>query len=373
MSAQTSPLKTRLIARIAAEGPMNIAGFMGAALFDPVDGFYPTRDPLGADGDFITAPEISQMFGEMLGLWCVQSWRDMGRPERVQLIELGPGRGIMMSDILRAAKIDAGFLRAANVTLVEASPALEAVQGRTLANAPCPVSWAGSLADAPAGPSLIIGNEFLDCLPIRQFMKKDGAFYERVVAIDPDDETGLIFGLSPTPDKYEDFDDFDTAKKGDLVEICPGLAQFTDDLTERFTGYAGRALMIDYGPALSAVGDSLQALKAHTKVDPLAEPGEADLTARVDFGALSREGSHAGLAVYGPVKQSNFLTGLGIETRLSALIDSAPDQADVLSRQADRLLGASQMGKLFKAICLQSPALTPPPGFPALTARHDAV
>ena len=368
-----SALKTRLIARISAEGPMNIAAFMGAALFDPVDGFYPTRDPLGADGDFITAPEISQMFGEMLGLWCVQCWRDMGRPERVQLIELGPGRGIMMSDILRAAKIDSGFMRAVNVTLVEASPALESVQGRTLSNAPCPVSWAGSLADAPAGPSLIIGNEFLDCLPIRQFVKKDGAFYERVVAIDPNDEGELIFALCPAPEKYEDFDDFDTAKKGDLVEICPGLAQFTDDLTERFTGYAGRALMIDYGPALSAVGDSLQAIKAHNKVDPLAEPGDADLTARVDFGALSREGLHAGLAVYGPVTQRDFLTGLGIETRLSVLTESAPEQADILSRQADRLMGVNQMGTLFKAICLQSPALAPPPGFPVIKGPDDAV
>ena len=358
-----SPLKTRLLKRIAAEGPMNIAAYMGAALFDPTDGFYPTRDPLGADGDFITAPEISQMFGEMIGLWCVQSWRDMGRPDRIQLIELGPGRGIMMSDILRAAKVDRAFLKAVNVTLVEASPALEAVQGKTLAGAPCPVTWAGSLAEAPRGPSLVIGNEFLDCLPIRQFVKKDGAFFERVVAIAPDVDTGLIFALSSGEDKIEDFSAFEGAEDGDLVEICPGVPQFIDDLTERFTGYAGRALMIDYGPEFSEAGDSLQALKAHTKVDPLAEPGEADLTARVDFEVLAREGNYGGLAVFGPVAQAEFLRALGIEARAALLARSVPAQADVLARQMKRLTDGDQMGQLFKAICLQSPGLLTPPGF----------
>ncbi len=358
-----SPLKARLIARIIAEGPMNVAAFMGAALFDPVDGFYPTRDPLGADGDFITAPEISQMFGEMIGLWCVQSWRDMGRPARIQLIELGPGRGIMMSDILRAAKVDRAFRAAVNVTLVEASPALEAVQGRTLSDAPCPVSWAGSLSDAPAGPSLVIGNEFLDCLPIRQFVKKDGEFYERVVAIDPDNKDALMFALSPAPDTLEDFSSFDAAVDGDLIEICPGVPQFIDDLTERFTGYAGRALMIDYGPAQSEVGDSLQALKAHTKVGVLDEPGEADLTARLDFEVLSREGRYGGLAVYGPAAQSAFLKALGLEARAALLGKSAPDQAEILSRQLARLTDTDQMGDLFKAICLQSPGLPAPAGF----------
>jgi len=360
-----SPLKTRLLKRIAAEGPMNIASFMGAALFDPTDGFYPTRDPLGADGDFITAPEISQMFGEMIGLWCVQSWRDMGRPDRIQLIELGPGRGIMMSDILRAAKVDKAFLRAVNVTLIEASPALEMVQGQTLTGAPCPVSWAGSIADAPLGPSLIIGNEFLDCLPIRQFVKKDGAFFERVVAIDPNDKDALIFALSPAPDKYEDFNAYEDAEDGALVEICPGIPQFIDDLTERFTGYAGRALMIDYGPARSETGDSLQALKKHTKADPLAEPGDADLTARVDFEVLAREGNYGGLAVFGPLPQAEFLRALGLEARAALLTRSAPGRADVLARQTARLTADDQMGQLFKAICLQSNGLPDPPGFEA--------
>lgn len=358
-----SPLKTRLITRITAEGPMNIAAFMGACLFDPTHGFYPTRDPLGADGDFITAPEISQMFGEILGLWCVQSWRDMGRPERLQLIELGPGRGIMMSDILRAAKVDRAFLKAINVTLVEASPALEMIQGKTLANAPCPVSWAGSLAEAPGGPSLVIGNEFLDCLPIRQFVKKEGGFYERVVAINPDDKTGLIFALSPTADKIEDFTAFDDTNDGDLIEICPGVPQFIDDLTERFTGYPGRALMIDYGPAQSEPGDTLQALQKHTKVDPLDQPGEADLTARVDFAVLAREGRYGGLDVHGPNTQVKFLRTLGIEARAALLTQSAPAQADAIARQLVRLTGKDQMGELFKAICLQSPGPPVPAGF----------
>lgn len=359
-----SPLKTRLITRIKAEGPMSVASFMAASLFDATHGFYPTRDPLGADGDFITAPEISQMFGEMIGLWCVQSWRDMGRPSPFHLIELGPGRGIMMLDMLRAANVDPAFIRAARVTLIEASPALEAVQGQTLAASPCPISWAGSLAQAPEGPCLIIGNEFLDCLPIRQFIRKREEWHERVVAIDPEDETALIFAVSPTPETLEDFTIFSDASEGDLVEICPGLAQITDTLAERFTEHAGRALFIDYGPADSEVGDTLQALKAHTKVDPLDEPGEADLTARVDFSALIASAYSNGVLPFGTQTQGTFLTSLGIEARAARLASGVSEDAKAkLARQLHRLTHAEQMGELFKAVCLQSQGLALPAGF----------
>jgi len=198
----TTSLEDKLKHRIREAGPMSVAEYMTICLLDPVQGYYPTRDPLGADGDFITAPEISQMFGEVLGLWCVQSWIDLGRPETLHLIEYGPGRGIMMSDMLRSASLDPEFKAAVHVWLIEASAALEAVQGRTLGTAGVSVQWASRLEDVPAGPSLIIGNEFLDCLPIQQlicddpFAGKDG-WVERRVGLDEEDR--LCFVKSDVP------------------------------------------------------------------------------------------------------------------------------------------------------------------------------
>jgi len=222
----TSPLKDRLIAKIKAEGPLSVAEYMTICLLDPVQGYYPTRDPLGSEGDFITAPEISQMFGEVIGLWCIQSWQDMGRPETVQLIELGPGRGIMMSDILRATQLDKGFLAAVNVTLIEASPALEAVQGKTLGTAPCPISWAPSLEKAPTGPSIII---------TLQFGVSPAVISESLQATLPEEQ--------------------EEAKNDELLELCPASAQIIDLLKQRFETDKGRALFIDYGPAETEFGD----------------------------------------------------------------------------------------------------------------------
>jgi len=365
----TSPLKDRLIAKIKAEGPLSVAEYMTICLLDPVQGYYPTRDPLGSEGDFITAPEISQMFGEVIGLWCIQSWQDMGRPETVQLIELGPGRGIMMSDVLRAAQLDKGFLAAVNVTLIEASPALEAVQGKTLGTAPCPISWAPSLEKAPTGPSIIIGNEFLDCLPIRQFIQKDrfagrAGWQERMVALDG--ET-LQFGVSPAviseslqatlPEEQEE------AKNDELLELCPASAQIIDLLKQRFETDKGRALFIDYGPAETEFGDTLQALKRHEKVGVFSDPGDTDLTARVDFGALIELAKAAELPAAAPVPQREFLSKLGLEMRAVALSRAKPDSKDKIARQLHRLTANDEMGELFKAICFQSEGLDLPLGF----------
>ena len=292
-----SRLKTRLIELIRSSGPISVAEYMTLCLLDPVDGYYPTRDPLGVEGDFITAPEISQMFGEVLGLWCVQSWIDLGCPSQLHLIELGPGRGIMMSDMLRAAKLDAGFAKAVQVTLIEASAALEAVQGRNLTACGVPVNWAASLADVPEGPSIIIGNEFLDCLPIRQlictdrFASAEGlaeGWSERMVDVDTDGNLRFMRGAQPIsktlasalPSGAKD------AKTDDLLEINPASAQLIDQLKPRFDAHPGRALFIDYGPEVTEFGDSLQALKRHEKVGVFSDPGQTDLTARVDFQAL---------------------------------------------------------------------------------------
>ena len=365
----TSPLKDRLVAKIKAEGPLTVAEYMTICLLDPVHGYYPTRDPLGSDGDFITAPEISQMFGEVIGLWCIQTWQDMGRPETVQLIELGPGRGIMMSDILRAARLDKDFLAAIQVTLIEASPALEAVQGKTLGDVPCPISWASSLERAQTGPSIIVGNEFLDCLPIRQFIQKDrfagrGGWQERMVALVGEE---LHFGVSPAPiseslqaslpEAQEE------AKNDDLLEICPANAQIIDQLKQRFETHPGRALFIDYGPETTEFGDTLQALKRHEKVGVVSDPGNTDLTARVDFGALIDIAKSVALSSTQAVTQREFLSKLGLEMRAVALSRSKPESKDKIARQLHRLTAADEMGELFKAVCLQSDGLEVPLGF----------
>ena len=351
---------------------MSIASYMAWCLLDPTQGYYPTRDPLGIDGDFITAPEISQMFGEVLGLWLLHAWRGMGSPKTVQLVEFGPGRGVMMSDILRAARLDKDFLASLNVSLIETSAALEAKQGETLAACGVPVNWVSKLTDVPAGPALVIGNEYLDCLPVRQFIMKDrfksaGGLHERFVDIDPDKPDDLIFCTHSTGISEIDQTalpaDFPDMKDGDLLEVNMGLAQIVDELEARFAAHAGAALFIDYGPAETEIGDTFQALQKHQKAYPLDEPGAADLTARVDFAHLKQLGEAANLSVYGPTAQGTFLSRLGVEVRAVALSKSVPGQKAKIARQLRRLTDDAEMGTLFKAISLQSEGLAPPLGF----------
>ncbi len=379
-----SELGERIKARITEQGPINVAEYMAQCLLDPILGYYPTRDPLGSDGDFITAPEISQMFGEVIGLWCIQSWHDMGRPQRLNLVELGPGRGVMMSDILRTASLDKGFRAALSVTLIEASAALEAVQaqtlGKTLASAGVPVNWAKDLSEVSPEPTLIIGNEFLDCLPIRQFIQKDtfagrAGWHERLVALDDDDS--LSFGFDPIaisatvqaqlPNEITD------ARLDDLLEISPSARQVIDQIASRFADIPGRALFIDYGPETTEFGDSLQALKRHKKVGVFSDPGNTDLTARVDFAALQEMAIAVSLPVTDAVPQAKFLSKLGIEMRAVALSKSSqnPDAHSgaraKIARQLHRLMDSEEMGNLFKAICFQSDGLPLPIGFGKLS------
>lgn len=365
----TTSLEDKLKHRIREAGPISVAEYMTVCLLDPVQGYYPTRDPLGADGDFITAPEISQMFGEVLGLWCVQSWIDLGRPDTLHLIEYGPGRGIMMSDMLRSAALDPGFKAAVQVWLIEASAALEAVQGKTLGKSNIPVQWAARLEDVPHGPSLIIGNEFLDCLPIQQlicddpFAGKDG-WVERRVGLD--DEDRLCFVKSGVPAAAILTDCLPkgaaNARKDHLLEICPSVAQIVDSLRARFEVHPGRALFIDYGPEFTEFGDTLQALKRHQKVGVFSDPGNTDLTARVDFSALAETAAAAGLDATQAVQQREFLSKLGIEMRAVALSRAKPDSKAVIARQLHRLTAADEMGELFKAMCLSSRGLPDPLG-----------
>ncbi|MEM7729038.1 MAG: SAM-dependent methyltransferase [Pseudomonadota bacterium] len=357
-------LERRIHQRIRETGPISVAEYMTLCLLDPVNGYYPTRDPLGSEGDFVTAPEISQMFGECLGLWVVQSWADLGRPSRFNLVELGPGRGVMMADMLKAVALEPDCMAAARVSLVEASAALQAVQARTLGPSGAQVGWTDTIQAVDDAPTLVVGNEFLDCLPIRQFVRAQGGWSERRIGssdgrlrFETDGRAAADSVTASFPGTHPDPVD------GDLLEVCPSAAQLTDHLSERFSARPGRALFIDYGPAQTEFGDTLQAVKRHEKVGVFSAPGDTDLTARVDFAGLAAMATEAGLATHGPISQRMLLSQLGIEVRAMALLKGNAEARPKLVRQLRRLLDEDEMGTLFKAICLSSNGLPAPLGF----------
>mgnify|MGYP000098691728 CR=1 FL=1 len=345
-------LREKLVEHIRENGPMTVAEYMGACLHDPEDGYYATRPAIGgATADFITAPEASQMFGELIGLWCAHEWEALGKPA-FNLIELGPGRGVLMEDLLRATQRIEGFRDNCNIVLVETSAPLRDEQADRLPDA----EWALRLDDAPPGPSLIIGNEFLDCLPIRQFLRGEDGWHEKLVGLDEADT--LTFGLSAAIPGPESDDE-----PGTVREIAPALEALIYEIERRLHDAPGRVLLIDYGYVKPEGADTLQALKKHTKVDPIETPGEADLTAHVDFARVAHLAANAQLAVHGPITQAQFLRGLGLELRADALARANPKHADRLQRELHRLTSPDQMGELFKVICLSSPNLPPPAGF----------
>lgn len=349
-------LLERLKAEIAQDGPISVAAYMTRCLHDPLDGYYATRPALGERGDFITAPLVSQMFGELLGLWAAEMWAAMGSPPRVRLVELGPGDGTMMSDMLRAAKAAPGFLAAAEVWLVDQSDPLRAAQARTLKEHD--IRWAARLEELPADlPLIILGNEFLDCLPVNQFVNTAGGWRERRVGLSEDG--ALVFGLSrglalPVEGNHP------------LGAVCAKSAALADAalaISRLIAAAPCAALLIDYGAADDRFGDTLQALRGHAKEDPLAHPGEADLTVRVDFGAFMETAADAGAQAQ-LTTQADFLRALGIEARAAALAARNPDRASLVARQLERLIDDEQMGQLFKVCCLHAPGLSPP-GFEA--------
>ena len=351
---------------IAADGPLPIDRYMALALGHPKHGYYVTRDPLGADGDFVTAPEISQIFGELVGIWLADCWDRMGRPDPVGVIELGPGRGTLMRDALRAARVLPGFVDAAHVHLVETSPALRDKQRDALGEHPS-VDWHDRLADVPAGPVLAVANEFFDALPVRQFQRTESGWRERLVSEDPD-SGGLRFVLSDRPDAAIALAPgaAGDAPEGSIVELCPSALSLAGELAGRAVRHGGAALIIDYGHARSAPGDTLQAVRRHRYADPLADPGEADLTAHVDFAALAAAAGEAGAAVCGPVTQADWLAAMGIAQRAERLSRSAGErQVAEIAAAVLRLTAPDQMGQVFKAMSIAAPALAPTAGFPA--------
>jgi SAM-dependent MidA family methyltransferase len=321
--------------------------------------YYATHDPFA---DFTTAPEISQAFGEILGLWAAVVWQGLGAPDPVLLVEAGPGRGTLMADALRAiGRAVPAFRSALRVHLIETSPRLRAVQGTVLADA----VWHDGLTTLPRGPLILLANEFLDALPIRQFVRRGDAWMERFVDGERFVEAGVSnadFVAKPGLETIIAADG--TAPDGSVLERNEAAEAFVTALAERFTVYQGAALFLDYGPAVSAFGDSLQALRGGRPTDPLGPPGEADLTAHIDFAALASAAAAAGGVAHGPLPQGVFLTRLGLFQRTGALARSQPPaRAAAMIDAASRLVEPDRMGRLFKALALSSACVRALPGF----------
>lgn len=354
----TSPLAEILIRHIARHGPVDIGRFMNIALGHPQHGYYMKQDPLGRGGDFTTAPEISQMFGEMIGLWVADWWVRTGRPEKFILLECGPGRGTLMADMLRAAACVIGFSGAARIHLLETSPALrmrqkEALKGHEPA-------WHDTLETLPDdAPLIVVANEFLDALPFRQLQKERGEWQERVIS--HQENRGFSFSLRPAaPPLIRALpEEIRTAPEGSVFEISPAREGFITALSNRIRAQGGAALLIDYGHAASAPGDTFQAVRAHHHCGVLEHIGDADLTSHVDFAAFSRAAKAAGIRTHGPVTQGTFLRNLGIETRAEGLIrGNEAEKAPGIRKDLHRLIDSDEMGTLFKVLCLSE--------------RHDA-
>tara|TARA_R110002072_G_scaffold105354_1_gene230285 strand:+ start:302 stop:1366 length:1065 start_codon:yes stop_codon:yes gene_type:complete len=351
-----SPLTDILKARIAADGPISLHDYMTLALSHPLHGYYTAAEPFGPEGDFLTAPEAGQMFGELIGLWAIDVWMKLGSPETFLLIEMGPGNGTLMGDALRSARLMPEFLKAADIRLIEMSPRLQKKQATLLAG--YDVKWQESLADLPEAPIILIANEFFDALPIHQYVRTGTKWRERCVT---HDGTDFKFTLSldsvdvgPAPDGAE----------GDILESCPMGEALIAEISDRLHISRGAALIIDYGPAEKIMGDSFQAVRKHRHAAPLSRPGEQDLTAHVKFATLKRIAEAHGIEVHGPTPQGLFLERLGIEARHHLLRQKADEaQRKALDAQLRRLTSAEEMGTLFKAMALAHNMPTSPEGF----------
>jgi SAM-dependent MidA family methyltransferase len=364
---EPTPLEKEIRARIAKTGPIPLAEFMALCLYDPQNGYYNRRTPFGAAGDFITAPEISQMFGELIGLWAADVWQSMGAPDEVALIEFGPGRGTMMKDALRAVRAVPEFRKALRAHLIETSPGLQSAQRRTLGPVDdVPLRWHASIDEVPAIRSIIVANEFFDALPIRQAERRASGWHERMVAVDPSGVLMLTVARDPLPNLDPKLPSSAAhARLGAIFEWRPQQHEIAIKIACRAAA-TGAALIIDYGHVRSATGDTFQAVRSHRYANPLTSPGLTDLTAHVDFEALSKTAQEARARVHGPIEQGTWLKRLGIEARAALLQAKAnlAQRADIAAA-VQRLVGTGpdQMGSLFKAIGFSAPAIVELPGF----------
>lgn len=356
-----TPLALRLKARIAANGPISVADYMAACLWDEQAGYYATRNVIGGTGDFITAAEISQIFGELLGVWAGVVWQQtLSAPSRFTLAEFGPGRGTMMRDMLRAARVVGGFLDAASVHLIEASPTMEKLQREALAGLPTQITWGRNLASFPA-PAVIVANEFLDAWPVDQWVKTDSGWRQRGVTLDGRGE--LAFGLLNTLDASQALARlYPDAAAGTIVE-SQRPERFSDALRALAQSGPVVALLIDYGYASASAGDTLQAVRGHVYEHVLTSPGEADISAHVSFYELASAVHAAGLQIDGPTTQAEFLGALGVIERASRLMHANPARAGEIEAGVARLIAPQGMGTRFKVIGVRSAGLPPLPGF----------
>ena len=356
MIPSTTPLGERIARQIAATGPIGIAEYMALCMNDPVDGYYARPDTIGARGDFITAPETSQMFGELIGVWCVSAWQALGRPAECRLVEAGPGRGTLLRDLLRAVHRFAEFDAAIDLRLIETSAAMIAHQHQAIEAAGLhfagKATWHTSLAEVPAGPLILVANEFLDVLPFRQYVKAGEVWHERCVGFGEDGS--LRFALGPAlidpsllpPGAPSEPD-------GAVYEYAPAREAWVAALAERLARDGGVALLIDYGHAESGFGDTFQAMRGHGYADPLESPGLADLTSHVDFAALSRAAMAAGAHASVITEQGEFLLSMGLLERAGALGAKGDEETrQRLRGEVERLAHHNHMGRLFKVLAL---------------------
>lgn len=362
-------LKDYLRDLILTAGPISVSEYMSLALAHPTLGYYRSRDPLGRGGDFTTAPEISQMFGELLGLWAVMTWQRFGEPTVFNLVEVGPGRGTLMADALRATKNVPGFHAALHVHMVETSTVLIDKQLQTLKAEHVPITWHTDVTQIPeTGPVCMIGNEFLDALPLRQVIFTEDQWHERLVTWDTPQQA-LTFAisdmpLSPQPEVPSGLSG-DALTEGAILEIPHVVTNVLADVAQLLQASGGVALFIDYGHSQSGIGDTLQAMQGHQYADILADPGNADLTVHVDFAHVARRAQIEGLKAYGPTTQGHFLAALGLGARAQQLVQAAQtdQQRRDIALAYDRLVGADGMGSLFKVIALTTDGFGAPEGF----------
>lgn len=364
-----TPLARKLIARIQRDGPLTIRQYMDSCLQDAEHGYYRTREAIGRTGDFVTAPEISQIFGELIGLWCAVVWQQMGTPSKVNLIELGPGRGSLMRDALRALRLVPEFASAVSVHLIESSETLRAVQAEALGTADVSINWHAQFEDVPDGPSILLANEFLDALAVDQWVATQAVWGARSITVDDTEklqfsENALANGGGFNIPAYAA-----DAPVGSILTM-PDFSELASQLGSRGADAPLAALLIDYGHETSQIGDSLQAVREHRHEHPLTSPGEADLTTQVDFEAFRTQilmsgpnDGTPGLAVDGPITQAEFLGALGIVQRASRLMAANPLQAGSIELGVARLLAPQGMGTRFKAVGVRSRGLPALPGF----------
>lgn len=360
-----TPLAEKIKAIIRVNGPISVTDYFALCLADPEYGYYKTRDPFGRGGDFVTAPEVSQLFGEMIGIFLLEAWQKHLKPRRnVRIAEIGPGRGTMMADILRVlAQLAPELYELASVHLIETSPTLSKIQRDTLAAHAGKVHWHQTFDEIDKGFMLLVGNEFFDAVPIRQFVKTPAGFRERLVGLDENGELTFAAGISSVdpallPTGYRD------VPAGTVAEIAPARAAIMQAIADRLFESGGTALFIDYGHLESGFGDTLQAVQRHKFDPPLAHPGEADLTSHVDFAVLAEVVRSRSVHVNGLMTQGQFLLSLGITDRAGKLgAGKDPTRQQDIRATVERLVGnwPGEMGELFKVIAVSSPEVKLPP------------